>query len=177
MSKLANRPVLYSSDIAVEVKDGVLYVSKNSKVEKVALNNISVEVNNVEHSCSFSLGEKNAKKENLGTVVSLFRAAVKNLNEPYSLNITTNGVGFKAMIVNNDILLMWLGRSHLYAIKFPKEVNVSAKDNKISLSGSKVHVTALAAIIKTNRKWDPCMQKGVVIEEEFLIKKEGKKKK
>ena len=178
MSKLANRPVLYPENIKIQVIDGFLVISKGEQTKRIKLDGVDVEINYSERSCIFRLSDsKSSKKANLGTSIALCRGAIKDLTTPYSLTILTNGVGFKAMVVNENILLMWLGRSHLYAVNFSKEVSVTAKDNKIVLSGNKTSVTSLAAVIKTNRKWDPCMQKGVVIEGEFLLKKEAKKKK
>jgi large subunit ribosomal protein L6 len=108
---------------------------------------------------------------------ALIANMVKGVSEGFQKKLEIQGVGFKAMVLPGDMLLMWLGRSHLYCVKFPKEVIVVAKDNKIFLSGDKVAVTMLASIIKTNRPWDPCMKKGIIIEGEFLVQKEGKKKK
>lgn len=174
MSKLANRPIFYPLDVEVEVQNNVLIITKNSKTEKVSLNGIEVENDLIARSCLFSFTKD--KKAHVGTVVSLFKAAIKNLIQPHSAVIIVNGVGFKAMILKSNILLMWLGFSHLYAIKIPSEINVSVKDNKISLLGTKAQVTSLASIIKTTKRYDPYKQKGVLIEGNFLLKKEGKKK-
>ena len=179
MSKLANHSIKYDDSISVVLLKDSLEIKNTKKNISLPLNGISVSVDEVLHTCTFFIDKKDktVSKSNLGTVVSLFKTAIKDFDKPYSLILITQGVGFKAMVLTNNMLLMWIGRSHLYCVKFPNGITVSAKDNKISLSGDRVAVTTLASIIQTNRKWDPCMKKGIIIEGKFVIYKETKKKK
>ncbi len=179
MSKLANHSIKYKPSVSVSVLGDYLEIKNSNTVSQLKLNGVKVFIDKENNSCAFNIDkkDKNVEKANLGTVVSLFKSKVAGFDKAHSLTLIAQGVGFKAMVLPGDMLLMWLGRSHLYCVKFPKEVVVVAKDNKILLSGDKVAVTMLASIIKTNRPWDPCMKKGIIIEGEFLVQKEGKKKK
>ena len=87
-----------------------------------------------------------------------------------------NGVGFKAAVVKN-MLILTLGYSHDIAFALPKEVSAKVEGNQIALeSDDKQLVGQVAAEIIALRKPEPYKGKGVKILDKPILRKEGKKK-
>lgn len=109
------------------------------------------------------------------------RAHVANLitgvNSGFSKTLLLNGTGYKASIVDSDLKLQ-LGYSHDIEYKIPKNVKVECpKPNIIKISSlNKELLGTVAAKIRSYRKPEPFKGKGIRYENEFIVRKEGKKK-
>jgi len=88
-----------------------------------------------------------------------------------------NGTGYRASISGTKLKLQ-LGYSHDIDYEIPKEIKVEvSKQNTIKLSGSnKEKLGAVAAKIRSFRKPEPFKGKGIKYDNEFIFRKEGKKK-
>ena len=118
--------------------------------------------------------DDNTTRTTRGTGLGLF--IVKGLIEHFKIVLEINGVGFKAAVVKN-MLILTLGYSHDIAFALPKEVTAKVEGNQIALeSDDKQLLGQVAAEIIALRKPEPYKGKGVKILDKPILRKEGKKK-
>ena len=88
-----------------------------------------------------------------------------------------NGTGYRASISGSKLKLQ-LGYSHDIEYDIPKDVKVECpKPNIINISSfDKEKLGATAAKIRSYRKPEPFKGKGIKYLDEFIFRKEGKKK-
>ena len=89
-----------------------------------------------------------------------------------------NGVGFRANL-KGEVLNLQIGFSHDVNFKIPKEVKITVeKQTIIKLNGvDKELVSKIAADIKNLKPVEPYKAKGIKERGQFVLRKEGKKKK
>ena len=113
----------------------------------------------------------------LGTSYVLVKNAMQDLKNGYVAKLKMIGVGFKAS-VNNNILRTYIGLSHDVCFLIPKELKVVvANDVEITISGNnRGAVMQFAKTIRNMKKPEPYKGKGIFLNDEKVIRKEGKKK-
>ena len=121
--------------------------------------------------------EKDKLNPKWGTMRSLISNIVKGVSEGYSKTLELNGTGYRASI-SGTALKLQLGFSHDINYEIPKEVKIECpKQNIIKLSSfNKEILGATAAKIRSYRKPEPFKGKGIKYDDEFIFRKEGKKK-
>ena len=99
------------------------------------------------------------------------------ISKGFNKTLELNGTGYRASISGNNLKLQ-LGYSHDIDYIVPKEVKAECpKQNIIKLSSfNKEILGATAAEIRSYRKPEPFKGKGIKYENEFIFRKEGKKK-
>ena len=102
---------------------------------------------------------------------------IKGVSEGFSKTLELNGTGYRASI-SGAVLKLQLGYSHDINFDIPKEVKIECpKQNIIKLSSfDKEKLGAAAAKIRSFRKPEPFKGKGIKYSDEFIFRKEGKKK-
>lgn len=102
---------------------------------------------------------------------------LKGLEEGFTVNIELVGVGYRAAVSGNKLNLQ-LGYSHDINYDIPAGITVKCeKPTAIAVSGaSKQLVGQVAAYLSTLRPPEPYKGKGVIRENVFVMRKEGKKK-
>lgn len=111
-----------------------------------------------------------------GLARSLVNNMVIGVSEGFSKKLEINGVGYKASIDDN-LLILTLGFSHDIVYPIPKGINVKCVKNVIEVSGiDKQLVGQVCADIRSFRKPEPYKGKGIKYEDETILRKEGKKK-
>lgn len=112
-----------------------------------------------------------------GTTQRNLSNIVKGLSEGFTMNIDLVGVGYRASVAG-DKLIMQLGFSHDVEYKIPSGITIKCeKPTSISITGpSKQQVGQVSAYLSTIRPPEPYKGKGVIRENVFVIRKEGKKK-
>ena len=121
--------------------------------------------------------EKDKSNPIWGTTRALVSNVVIGVTEGFSKTLELNGTGYRASISGSKLKLQ-LGYSHDVNFEVPKEVKVECpKQNIIKLSGSNKEILgAVAANIRSFRKPEPFKGKGIKYVNEFIFRKEGKKK-
>ena len=121
--------------------------------------------------------EKDKLNPKWGTTRSLVSNIVIGVTKGFSKTLELNGTGFRAS-VSGSTLKLQLGFSHDIDHSIPKDVKVECpKQNIIKLSSfNKEMLGATAAKIRSYRKPEPFKGKGIKYENEFIFRKEGKKK-
>ena len=179
MSKLGKKAILIPKESTVKVEGDSLLVSGPKGTQKLLFNSKMF---------SSKINEKNEfqispllkdKKTSLmwGTYRSLVNNAVLGVTKGHEKNLELNGVGFRANL-KGDKLGLQLGFSHEVTYSIPKGIVIKVeKQTKLNITGSdKELVAKVAADIKSLKPVEPYKAKGIKEKDQYVIRKEGKKK-
>ena len=87
------------------------------------------------------------------------------------------GIGFNAFI-EKDFLILKLGFSHNISIPIPSNIKIINQSNNLIFSSiDYIFLTQFVHLIKSYKKPEPYKGKGLLLKNEKIIKKEGKKSK
>jgi large subunit ribosomal protein L6 len=109
------------------------------------------------------------------------RVLVKNMmigvTEGYTKKMEIKGVGYRANLQGTDLVLS-LGYSHEIRYKVPAGIKVTvAEQTQLTVTGmDKQKVGQVAADIRGYRPPEPYKGKGIRYTDEYVLRKEGKKK-
>ena len=108
---------------------------------------------------------------------SLVENLVKGTTNGFSRTLEITGVGYRAAVQGKNLQLA-LGYSHDVNFPIPAGITiVTPKPTEITISGiDKQQVGQIAAEIRALRGPEPYKGKGVKYVDEFIFRKEGKKK-
>lgn len=178
MSRVGKLPITVPNDIKVELSGDVIKITKGSVVKEYNFGD-KVVVLFADNAIKVSPREDLDKKD-INNFYGLHRNnianIVKGLTEHFKITLEINGVGFKAAVVKN-MLILTLGYSHDIAFALPAGVAAKVEGNQITLdSDDKQLVGQVAAEIIALRKPEPYKGKGVKILDKPILRKEGKKK-
>ncbi len=112
-----------------------------------------------------------------GTFRSLVQNIVIGVTKGYEKKLAISGVGYRAALQGNDLKLA-LGFSHDVIYKAPDGIKLTVPaPTEIIVSGiDKQQVGQAAANIRSYRPPEPYKGKGVRYADEYIYRKEGKKK-
>lgn len=108
----------------------------------------------------------------------LFQRLISNMvmgvTKGYEKKLEINGVGFKALLQGNKLLLK-VGFSHEVNFNIPEGIKIVVENNLITVSGiDKQLVGETAAQIRAIKAPEPYQGKGIKYVEEIIRRKEGK---
>jgi len=174
MSKIGNRPVVIPEGVKIEKDDNVLKISGpkgNLDLEVSKKIDVKIEGNLVTLTRS---SEDKAVKSLHGLWRVLIANAVTGVNTGWERKLDFKGVGFKAEVSGNKLILS-LGYSHPVEVIAPEGIEFVVTKNIITVSGiDKQKVGQVAANIRRLRPVEPYKQKGIKYLEEIPRKKLGK---
>ena len=177
MSRIAKNNINISKDITCNFENGIF--SAKGKLGEIKINvsskfNIDIDENKVS---VMPKDEKNKKDPIWGTTRSLIANGIKGVSEGFSKTLELNGTGYRASVAGNKLKLQ-LGYSHDINYSIPEDVKIECpKQNIIKLSSyDKRKLGATAAEIRSFRKPEPFKGKGIKYDDEYIFRKEGKKK-
>tara|TARA_Y100000994_G_C15516175_1_gene369675 strand:+ start:18 stop:551 length:534 start_codon:yes stop_codon:yes gene_type:complete len=115
--------------------------------------------------------------KNWGLQRTLISNSIIGVSEGYSKKLEINGVGYRAQMKGSNIQLS-LGFSHDVNYETPDGIKIETpSQTEIIISGiDKQKVGQVAAEIRAFRPPEPYKGKGVKYEDEYIFRKEGKKK-
>ncbi len=177
MSRIAKNSIKINKDINCNFENGVFLAKGKLGEMKININtNFLLEIKD-EDITVIPKQEKLKKDPNWGTTRALVANIVKGVSEGFSKTLELNGTGYRAS-VSGSTLKLQLGYSHDIEYTIPKEVKIECpKQNIINLSSfDKEKLGAAAAKIRSYRKPEPFKGKGIKYSDEFIFRKEGKKK-
>ena len=177
MSRIGQRPVEIPEGVDLQVNGQEVKV-KGSKVELAMTvhSDVSVELKDG----VVTLAAKNDSRiaqQVWPTMRTLVNNICVGVSEGYSKDLEIRGVGLRANM-KGKVLNMTLGFSHDVNYDVPEGVKIDVEDQtKIKVSGiDKQLVGQVAANIRAFKKPEPYKGKGIRYVDEFVLKKEGKKK-
>lgn len=178
MSRVGKHAIDIPASVKVTFENGVL--SGNSALGSFtyavpASVNVKLENNKVE----FSIDDKENKEARSmwGTCRANVANAIAGLVKHFEVKADLVGVGYKAEVKGNKLILT-LGYSHNIEYDIPSDVKISCeKPTTIVVHGAdKQKVGQVIKEIQNFRKPEPYKGKGVIIQGQFVYRKEGKKK-
>lgn len=177
MSRIGKNPVAIPAGVTVTVNgDEVKAKGKTGEVVIKLNSNVKVEVKGNEITVSPANDSRDAKIM-WGTGRALVAKMVKGANEGFTRELDLVGVGFKAAMQGNTLVLN-LGYSHEIRYNAPEGVKIATpKPTEIIVTGADDQkVGQAAAEIRGFRGPEPYKGKGVMYRGEEILRKEGKKK-
>lgn len=117
------------------------------------------------------------KKSIINLYNKLIKIKIKGVLQGFKLNIILKGIGFKAFIKNSNLILK-LGFSHNNIIKIPSNIKIINQSNNLIFNSIDfIFLTQFVHYIKNFKKPEPYKGKGLLLKNEKILKKEGKKSK
>ena len=177
MSRVGKRAVTLPAGVTAKV-EGQSVAVKGAKVEvrfvvpgdvnvSFADNQIKVDPRNETKRARALWGTARAQVNNL----------VVGVTKGFEKKLEINGVGYKAAVAGKNLQLS-LGYSHDVIFPIPQGIAITTpKPTEITITGiDKRQVGQVAAEIRAFRPPEPYKGKGVKYSDEFIFRKEGKKK-
>ena len=178
MSRIAKMPIPIPAGVQVEIQKNNIKVSGPNGVlsQSYKESDVAVKKDNNEISVS-SVGSSSHCRAMSGTMRSLVSNMVHGVTSGFEKKLSLVGVGYKAQ-AKGAVLNLALGFSHPVNYEIPKELKATTPSpTEITISGAdKQKVGQIAANIRSFRKPEPFKGKGVKYKDEYVRRKEGKKK-
>ena len=177
MSRIGKNPVPIPSGVTVNLAGQVL--AAKGKLGELTVKLVEEVDGRIEDNMVYVTPRDNSKRARSmwGTMRTLVESAVIGVSEGYTKNLEITGVGYRAALQGKNLQLQ-LGFSHDVIYPIPEGITMTCeKPTSISISGAyKQRVGQVAAEIRSYRPPEPYKGKGVRYADEFIIRKEGKKK-
>mgnify|MGYP001190983866 FL=1 len=177
MSRVGQSIINIPSGVEVKKVDNKFLV-KGSKGELSAPLDEIVDVIINEKEIKVELKDKNAKNKALwGTTRALINNAVQGVSVGFEKEMEIVGVGYRGALQGKKLTLN-LGLSHPVEIDVPDYITIKMDGNtKFTISSTdKQKLGAFAAMVRSKRPPEPFKGKGIRYSNEFILRKEGKKK-
>ena len=177
MSRIAKNSIKLDQDISCTFESGNFFAKGKLGEMSLKVNPLyTVDIQNQEIFV-IPIDEKDKQNPNWGTTRSLIANIITGVSKGFTKTLELNGTGYRAS-VSGSTLKLQLGYSHDINYIIPKEVKIECpKQNIIKLSSfDKEKLGAAAAKIRSFRKPEPFKGKGIKYSDEFIFRKEGKKK-
>ena len=176
MSRIAKNPIKISKDVECTFKDGIFSAKGKLGQLEISINqNYSININ--ENEVKVSPNKDQDNDPNWGTTRAIVANTINGVTTGFSKTLELNGTGYRASVSGSKLKLE-LGYSHDINFDIPNDVKIECpKQNIIKLTSiNKEKLGAAAAKIRSYRKPEPFKGKGIKYDDEYIFRKEGKKK-
>lgn len=178
MSRIGKHPVEITEGVSVEIKDSKLIAKGKNGIVSVTLSDL-VNVEIKDKLIFVSPINLDNKQSNImwGTIRALINNAIIGVSTGFSKTLLFLGVGYK-IALKGKVLDMVLGFSHNVEYTIPDDIKaevVSPTELKL-ISANKELLGLVASEIRAFRKPEPYKGKGIRYKDEYVRRKEGKKK-
>lgn len=180
MSRVGKYPVALPEGVEASLQ-GDVFIAKGKLGEQRVklLDYVSVAIDGRSVVCTPLVLTKRSR-QNWGTMRALIRNAVEGTQKGFTKRMELSGVGYRAALEGKNLKLA-LGLSHDVFHPIPDDVKIVVegdRNTQLVLSGiSKQRVGQVASDIKKYRPPEPYGGKGIRYAGEYILRKEGKKKK
>ena len=176
MSRIAKNPIKISKEIECTFKEGIF--SAKGKLGQMQISvNSNYSINIKDDEVKIIPVNDNNKDPNWGTTRAIISNIINGVTNGFTKTLELNGTGYRASVSGTKLKLE-LGYSHDINFDIPPDVKIECpKQNLIILSSiNKEKLGAAAAKIRSFRKPEPFKGKGIKYIDEYIVRKEGKKK-
>ena len=176
MSRIANNPIKISKEVECTFRDGIFSAKgKLGQMETNVNSNYKININDDE--IKVIPNSENNKDPNWGTTRAIIANIINGVTNGFTKTLELNGTGYRASVSGSKLKLE-LGYSHDINFDIPKDIKIECpKQNLIKLTSiNKEKLGAAAAKIRSFRKPEPFKGKGIKYINEYIFRKEGKKK-
>ena len=177
MSRVGSSAVTIPADVTMSHEGGVVVVKgKNGELSAPLHSDVELKVADNLATLSPRRNTREAK-----ALWGTMRASVSNMvvgvSEGFTRKLEINGVGYRAAMQGNKLVLN-LGYSHPVEMDVPQGLSVNVENNtSVTITGAdKQLLGQFAAEVRAKRPPEPFKGKGVKYADEYIVRKEGKKK-
>ena len=177
MSRIGKKPVELPSGVSASVSGQTIEVKGAKATQSFTATDdvtIAVEDNAV---VIPPRGKSKRARQQWGMSRTMVANMVQGVTTGFKKELEINGVGYRAQMQGNTLKLN-LGYSHEVNFEVPDGVTVTApKPTEIVVEGNDPQLVGqVAANIREWRKPEPYKGKGIKYKDEYIFRKEGKKK-
>jgi large subunit ribosomal protein L6 len=177
MSRVGSKEIMIPDTVKVNMQDGI-FMAEGPMGKLESPLNEDIEINIVEN--IIKMKPKSENKSLLpfwGLQRNIVNNIIVGVSEGFSKKLEMNGVGYRATL-KGKVLELMLGFSHPINYDIPEDISVTVdKQNNIEIKGpNKQLVGQTAAEIRSFRGPEPYKGKGIKYADEYINRKEGKKK-
>lgn len=177
MSRIGKHPIEIPAGVTISVNDGVISgKGKNGSFEFKVHENLHTEL--ADGKITFKPRDDSKVSRSVwGTCRAIVAKRIAGLNEVFTKKVNLVGVGYKASVQGKNLVLQ-LGYSHDVVFPIPSDVTIAC-ENPTTIKVSSADNRRVGEIIRNIQKFrppEPYKGKGVIIEGQFVYRKEGKKK-
>ena len=177
MSRVGSSAISIPADVTMSHEGGVVVVKgKNGELSAPLHSDVELKVADNLATLSPRRNTREAK-----ALWGTMRASVSNMvvgvSEGFTRKLEINGVGYRAAMQGNKLVLN-LGYSHPVEMEVPLGLSVNVENNtSVTITGAdKQLLGQFAAEVRAKRPPEPFKGKGVKYADEYIVRKEGKKK-
>jgi len=177
MSRVGKNPIAIPDGVSVAVSGGAITVKgKKGELSQPVLSDVSIAVEDNQVVVRPASDTKFSRSL-WGTMRSNINSMIAGVTEGFSRELEIQGVGYRAQMQGKTLKLQ-LGFSHDVDFPVPEGVQIECPSQvQIVVSGAdKQHVGQVASNIRSYRPPEPYKGKGVRYKDEYVLRKEGKKK-
>ncbi len=177
MSRVGQSPVNIPDGVTVEIA-GALVSAKGKLGELSVKLTDDITISKVDNTIVVKpVGDSLQSRKMWGTARAVINNIVVGVSEGFSKKLTIIGTGYRAQLQGNKLQLQ-LGFSHDVIFEVPEGIKITSADpTHLEISGAdKQQVGSVAAKIRSYRPPEPYKGKGVRYDDEYILRKEGKKK-
>lgn len=177
MSRIGQNPVSVPDGVDINITGQV--VSAKGKLGELNLTLVDeISIDQDGNKLTVTPRDKSKRARTMwGTSRSLVQNIVTGVSEGFTVNMEIVGVGYRATLQGKTLTLQ-LGYSHEIQFPIPEDIKITCeRPTAITISGvDKQKVGHIASQIRGLRPPEPYKGKGVRYSDEFVLRKEGKKK-
>ena len=177
MSRIGKKPVALPSGVTAEIKGQTVEV-KGPKGARSFTGTDDVDFALEDGAVTVTpRGKSKRARQQWGMSRTMVANLVQGVTEGFKKELEINGVGYRAAIQGN-VLKLSLGYSHEVNFEVPQGVTVTCpKQTEIVIEGQDQQLVGqVAANIREWRAPEPYKGKGIKYKDEYIFRKEGKKK-
>ncbi|MEO9863748.1 MAG: 50S ribosomal protein L6 [Yoonia sp.] len=177
MSRIGKKAVELASGVSASVSGQTIEVKgpKGTRTFK-ATDDVTITVDGQSVSVE-PRGKSKRARQQWGMTRTMIANLATGVTEGFKKELEINGVGYRAQMQGKTLKLA-LGYSHDVNFEVPEGITVTAaKPTEITVEGiDQQLVGQVAANIRAWRKPEPYKGKGIKYKDEYIFRKEGKKK-
>ena len=177
MSRIGQSPVSIKENVEAILENKSLKLKGPKGFLEMEVSN-SVELKINDHNIFIENKDNTLKgKANWGTTRALINNMVIGVTTGFTKNLEIVGVGYRGAVSGKKLTLN-LGLSHAVEIVIPDDIEVKMDGNtKLAVSSvNKQKLGQFCSVIRSKRPPEPFKGKGIRYADEYIIRKEGKKK-
>ena len=177
MSRVGSSAITIPADVTLSQEGGIVVVKGKNGELRAPLHN-DVELSVTDNVATFSQRRKSREAKALwGTMRASVNNMVIGVSQGFTRKLEINGVGYRAAMQGNKLVLS-LGFSHPVEMDVPAGLSVNVENNTtvIIAGADKQLLGQFASEVRAKRPPEPFKGKGVKYADEYIVRKEGKKK-
>ena len=177
MSRVGSSTITIPADVTLS-KDGDVIVVKGKNGELSTSLHSDVELSVADNVATLKpVRDTRQAKALWGTMRSNLKNMVVGVTAGFTRTLEINGVGYRAAMQGNKLVLT-LGFSHPVEMEVPAGLKVAVENNtSLIITGADRQLLGqFASEVRAKRPPEPFKGKGVKYSDEYIVRKEGKKK-